>query len=65
MSSQNIEDILKLVQEKGIDLPTFMVHNVQLLPPIRFDSLNVSTLLHTIKKTDRSAAHEGRTEKSS
>ena len=50
-SSQNIEDILKLVQEKGTDLPTFVAHNLQLLPPIGFDSLDVSTLLHTIKKT--------------
>ena len=50
-SVQNMEDMLKLIQEKGTDLPTFVAHNLQLLPPIGFNSLDVSTLLHEIKKT--------------
>ena len=52
-SSQNIEDILKLVQEKGTDLPTFVAHSLQLLPPIGCDSLDVSTLRHAIKKSQK------------
>ena len=50
-SIQNMEDIMKLVQEKGTALPTFVAHNLQLLPPIGFDSLDVSVLLNEIKKT--------------
>ena len=42
---QNIEDILKLLHEKGTDIPTSK------LPPITFDSINVSTLLSSIRRT--------------
>ena len=50
-ASQNMEDIIKMLHEKGSDTPTFVAQNLQALPPIAFNSLDVSHLLHTIQKT--------------
>ena len=49
--NQNMEDIIKLLHEKGTDTPTFVAQNLQALPPIAFNSLDVSHLLHSIQKT--------------
>lgn len=51
-SKHNIEDILKLMNEKGThDLPKFVALNLSNLPPITFDSIDVTVLLNTIRKT--------------
>ena len=50
-NAQNIEDILKLLHEKGTDIPTFVALDLSKLPPITFDSLDVSALLSSIRKT--------------
>jgi len=49
MSVQNIEDMVKLLQEKGQDIPVFVVQNLSKLPPITFDSIDVSVLLTNLK----------------
>ena len=49
--AQNMDDIIKFVHDKGSDLPTFVARDLQLLPPVTFNSLDVSSLLHTIKQT--------------
>ena len=48
---QNIEDIVKLMMEKGSDVPVFVAHDLSKLPLVTFDSMDVSTLLNNIKKT--------------
>ena len=48
---QNIEDILKLLHEKGTDIPTYVALDLSKLPPITFDSIDVSTLLSSIRRT--------------
>ena len=50
-SAMNIEDVVKLLQEKGSDVPKFVALDLSKLPPITFDSVYISTLLNTIKKT--------------
>lgn len=50
-NSKNIEDMIKLLTEKGSDIPTFVALDLSRLPPITFDSLDVSVLLNAIKKT--------------
>ena len=50
-SAMNIEDVIKLLQEKGSDVPEFVALDLSKLPPIAFDSVDVSALLNTIKKT--------------
>lgn len=49
--AQNMDDIVKFIHDKGSDLPTFVARDLQLLPPVTFNSLDVSSLLHTIKQT--------------
>ena len=49
--AQNMDDIVKFVHDKGSDLPTFVARDLQVLPPVTFNSLDVSSLLHTIKQT--------------
>ena len=39
------------MQEKGTDVPVFVARDLQKLPPVSFDSLDVSCLLSQIKKT--------------
>ena len=50
-NAQNMEDIVKTMHQCGTDIPTFVALNLQALPPVSFNSLDVSTLLHSIKKT--------------
>ena len=50
-SVMNIEDVIKLLQEKGSDVPKFVALDLSKLPPITFDSVDVSALLNTIKNT--------------
>ena len=50
-TAQNMDDIVKFIHDKGSDLPTFVALNLQALPPVTFNSLDVSSLLHTIKQT--------------
>ena len=51
-SSQNIEDIIRLLQEKGTDTPTFVALDLAKLPPVTFDSINVSALLQSIRQNE-------------
>ena len=50
-NAQNLEDIIKLMHERGSDVPTFVALNLQALPPVTFNSIDVSALLNTIQKT--------------
>ena len=50
-SNQNLEDIVKLMHERSSDIPTFVALNLQALPPVTFNSIDVSSLLNAIKKT--------------
>ena len=45
-SAVNIADMLRLMQEKGSDEPVFVARDLSRLPPITFDSVDVSSLLH-------------------
>lgn len=55
-NSDNIKDIIKLIQEKGSNIPTFVAHNLGNLPPIQFDHVDVTVLLSEIKKTQSEVA---------
>ena len=55
-STTNIEDIIKLLQEKGSDIPTFVAMDLGKLPPITFDSIDVSSLLSTLKNVQSEVA---------
>ncbi len=50
--SMNVKDMIKLLQERGTEIPTFVCKAVDLckLPPISFDSVDVSNLLSQIQK---------------
>ena len=41
-TTKNIEDIVRLMQEKGTDIPTFVALNLSKLPPVTFDNIDVS-----------------------
>ena len=47
----NVEDILQLMREKGPDVPCFVALDLNKLPPITFDSIDVTVLLNHIQKT--------------
>ena len=51
-SAQNIDDIIRLLQEKGTDTPTFVARDLGKLPPVTFDSIDVSALLHSIRQNE-------------
>ena len=51
-SVQNIEDIIRLLQEKGTHTPTFVALELAKLPPVTFDSIDVSALLHSIRQNE-------------
>ncbi len=48
----HIKDMIKLLHEKDTEIPTFVCKAVDLckLPPISFDSVDVSNLLSQIQK---------------
>ena len=48
-TTHNIDDIVRLMQEKGTDTPTFVALNLAKLPPLTFGSIDVSALLHAIQ----------------
>ena len=50
--AQNIEDIIRLLQEKGTDIPTFVALDLAKLPPVTFDSIDVSSLLNSIRQNE-------------
>ena len=50
-SAVNIDDMLRLLQEKGTHVPVFVDRDLSRLPPITFDSVDVSSLLHSIHRT--------------
>jgi len=52
----NIDDIIRLLQEKGEDVPKFAAVDLSRLPPITFDSVDVSVLLNSIKKMENEMA---------
>ena len=49
-SAVNIADMLRLMQEKGSDVPVFVARDLSRLPPITFDGVDVSSLLHSIRR---------------
>ena len=51
-SVQNVNDIIRLLQEKGTDTPTFVALDLAKLPPVTFDSIDVSTLLNSIRQNE-------------
>ena len=51
-SVQNDNDIIRLLQEKGTDTPTFVALDLAKLPPVTFDSIDVSTLLNSIRQNE-------------
>ena len=48
---KNIIDIMKLLNERGVNIPTFVAKDLSKLPPITFDSIDVSALLAKIQNT--------------
>ena len=48
-TTKHIDDIVRLMQEKGTDTPTSVALNLAKLPPVTFDSIDVSALLHSIQ----------------
>ena len=48
---KNIEDMLTLMHIRGEELPTFVAKDLGRLPPISFESIDVSLLLTKIEKT--------------
>ena len=49
----NIDDIIRLLQEKGEDVPQSAAVDLIRLPPITFDSVDVSVLLNSIKEMEK------------
>ena len=49
-SALNIENIIRLLQEKGTDTPTFVALDHAKIPPVTFDSIDVSSLLNSIRQ---------------
>ena len=49
-SQNNIEDMIKLLNERGNDIPSFVALDLARLPPITFDNIDVSALLARIQK---------------
>ena len=49
-SAVNIDDMLRLLQEKGTHVPVFVARDLSRLPPITFDSVDVSSLLLSIRR---------------
>ena len=49
-SAVNIDDMLRLLQEKGTRVPVFVARDLSRLPPITFDSVDVSSLIHSIRR---------------
>ena len=48
-SDRNLRDIYNLLQEKSDAVPKFIAHDLNMLPPVTFKSIDVSSLLQTIK----------------
>ena len=48
MKEQTLEDMIKLMHEVGEDVPKFAALDLNRLPPISFNNLDVSTLLNNI-----------------
>ena len=51
-SVQNVNDIIRLLQEKGTDTRTFVAIDLAKLPPVTLDSIGVSTLLNSIRQNE-------------
>ena len=49
-SAANLDDMIPLLQEKGTDVPLFVARDLSRLPPITFDSVDVSSLLHSVRR---------------
>ena len=49
-SAVNIDDMLRLLQEKGTHVPVFVARDLSRLPPITYDSVDVSSLLLSIRR---------------
>ena len=49
-SAVNLDDMMRLLQEKGTDVPLFVARDLSRLPPITFDSIDVSSLLHGVRR---------------
>ena len=49
-SAVNLDDMIRLLQENGTDVPVFVARDLSCLPPITFDSVDVSSLLHSVRR---------------
>ena len=49
-SAANLDDMIRLLQEKGTDVPLFVARDLSRLPPITFDCVDVSSLLHSVRR---------------
>ena len=50
-AKHTMSDILKLLRERGHAIPKFVAHDLSKLPPITFDSIDVTVLLNAIRNT--------------
>ena len=48
---KNIEDVISLLLELGGNIPTFVAKDLNKLPPLTFDAVDLTTLLNSISKT--------------
>ena len=49
-SAANLDDMIRLLQEKGTDVPLFVARDLSRLPPTTFDSVDVSSLVHSVRR---------------
>lgn len=54
---KNVRDCIKLLNEKGEDTPRFVSHNLKRLPPITFESIDVTALLGRITSLEASVSN--------
>ena len=48
----NLEDVISMMHDLGTNVPTFVAKDIHKLPPVSFDSIDVSGFLHKIEKLD-------------
>ena len=48
----NLEDVISMMHDLGTNVPIFVAKDIHKLPPVSFDSIDVSCFLHKIEKLD-------------
>ena len=51
-SASNVQDVYDLFQAEGTNIPTFVAGNLNALPPISFDNIDVSVLFTSIEQNN-------------